>query len=247
MSLQWGIVAGFLYFEIGIVCLLLLPFISAQRWLKIFRSRILHSLGAQTHIYFYGLFGLLCLLFLDAIREMRKYSNEDYDLTVNPKAEMQAHMKLFRAQRNFYISGFALFFSLIIRRLVSLLSIQASLHAQTEAALKQASSASDAARRLMDGGAGAGGSDKKKGGGGGDDKESGAKVAKLETEVNTLKEEIERLRKDRDAVKTQAANLSKEYDRLSEDHNKLERKLKISGAGGGDKKDDWKTTSNLKI
>jgi B-cell receptor-associated protein 31 len=48
----------------------------------------------------------------DAVREMRKYSNEEYDLTVNPKAEMQAHMKLFRAQRNFYISGFALLFSL---------------------------------------------------------------------------------------------------------------------------------------
>jgi len=238
MSLQWGIVAGFLYFEIFIVCLLLLPFISSQRWLKIFRSRILHSLGAQTHIYFYGLFGLLCLLFLDAIREMRKYSNEDYDLTVNPKAEMQAHMKLFRAQRNFYISGFALFFSLIIRRLVSLLSIQACLHAQTEAALKQASSASDAARRLMDDASSAGGSsdkDKNKGKGGGEDT---AKLAKLETEVNTQKEEIERLKKDRDAIKSQATSLTKEYDRLSEEHNKLERKLKISGGGGGDKKDD---------
>lgn len=48
---------------------------------------------------------------IDAIREMRKYSSEDYDLNANPKAEMQAHMKLFRAQRNFYISGFALLLS----------------------------------------------------------------------------------------------------------------------------------------
>jgi hypothetical protein len=31
----------------------------------------------------------LCVFFKDAIREMRKYSNEEYDLTVNPKAEMQ--------------------------------------------------------------------------------------------------------------------------------------------------------------
>ncbi|OXA46471.1 B-cell receptor-associated protein 31 [Folsomia candida] len=225
MSLQWGIVAGFLYFEIGVVVLLLLPFISAQRWLKIFRSRILHSLGAQTQLYFYGLFGLLCLLFLDAIREMRKYSNEEYDLTVNPKAEMQAHMKLFRAQRNFYISGFALFFSLIIRRLVSLISIQATLHAQTEAALKQASSASDAARRLMNDG------DKKNA----NDKESSAKVATLETEVNTLKEELEKLTKDRNAVKSQAASVSKEYDRLTDEYAKLQKKLSTSG---GDKKAD---------
>jgi len=228
MSLQWGIVAGFLYFEIAVVVMLLLPIISPQRWLKIFRSRILASLGAQTHVYFYGLFGLLCLLFLDAIREMRKYSNEEYDLTVNPKAEMQAHMKLFRAQRNFYISGFALFFSLIIRKLASLISAQATLQAQTEAALRQASSASDAARRLMDGGSG--GKDAKS------DKENSAKVARLETEVNTLKEDIEKLTKDRNAVKSQAESVSKEYDRLTEEFSKLQKKVSISG--GGDKKGD---------
>jgi len=231
MSLQWGIVAGFLYFEIAVVVLLLLPFISPQRWLKIFRSRILHSLGAQTQLYFYGLFGLLALLFLDAIREMRKYSNEDYDLNVNPKAEMQAHLKLFRAQRNFYISGFALFFSLIIRKLVTLISIQASLLAQNEAALKQASSASDAARRLMSGQSDAKGvSDK-------NEKESGAKNARYETEINTLKEEIEKITRDRDAIKSQAKSVGKEYDRLAEEHTKLQKKLAISG-GGGDKKSD---------
>jgi len=168
---------------------------------------------------------LLCLLFLDAIREMRKYSNEEYDLTVNPKAEMQAHMKLFRAQRNFYISGFALFFSLIIKRFMALISAQATLLAQTEAALRQASSASDAARRLMSDGDGKGGNDK----------ESSAKVARLETEVNTLKEELQKLTKDRDAVKSQATSVSKEYDRLTEEFAKLQRKV---STGGGDKKDD---------
>jgi len=231
MSLQWGIVAGFLYFEIVVLLTLLLPWISPQRWLKIFRSRILHSLGTQTQLYFYGLFGLLCLLFLDAVREMRKYSNEEYDLTVNPKAEMQAHMKLFRAQRNFYISGFALLFSLIIRRIVNLISIQATLLAQNEAALKQASSASDAARRLMNE------QGEKKGANEKNDKESSAKVARLETEINTLKEDIERLTRDRNAIKSQAESVSKEYDRLVEEHSKLEKKLKISG-GSGDKKDD---------
>lgn len=72
----------------------------------------------------------------------------------------------------------------IIRKLVSLISAQATLQAQTEAALRQASSASDAARRLMDGGSG--GKDAK--GQGANDKENSAKVARLETEVNTLKE-----------------------------------------------------------
>ncbi|KAK3883222.1 hypothetical protein Pcinc_012449 [Petrolisthes cinctipes] len=50
----------------------------------------------------------------NAIREMRKYSNELSEQSRGEHghhldAEMQAHMRLFRAQRNFYISGFSLF------------------------------------------------------------------------------------------------------------------------------------------
>lgn len=228
MSLQWGLVAGFLYVEIAVLVILLLPGISAQRWQRLFRSRILHSLGAQTALYYYGLIGLLCLLFLDAIREMRKYSNEDYDLNVNPKAEMQAHMKLFRAQRNFYISGFALLLSLIIRRISTLLSVQGSLEAQSEAALKQATSASDAARRLMK-------EQESKKNSGETSMHSKDEVQALQTEINTLKEEMSSLKRDRDAIKSQAESVSKEYDRLLEEHEKLQRKIQT---GGGDKKSD---------
>lgn len=229
MSLQWGLVAGFLYVEIAVLVILLLPGISPQRWLKLFRSRILHSLGAQTALYFYGLIGLLCLLFLDAIREMRKYSTEEYDLNINPKAEMQAHMKLFRAQRNFYISGFALLLTLVIRRITTLLSTQGSLLAQNEAALKQAAGASDAARRLM---AQQAASEKKNAG----DTSMNSKdeVQSLQTEINTLKEEMTTLKRDRDAIKSQAESVSKEYDRLMQEHEKLQRKVQA----GGDKKGD---------
>jgi len=225
MSLQWGLVAGFLYVEIVVLLILLLPVISPQRWLKIFRSRILHSLGVQTQLYFYGLFGLLCLLFIDAIREMRKYSTEEYDLNVNPKADMQAHLKLFRAQRNFYISGFALLLSLIIRRIATLLSQQGSLIAQNEAAMRQATSASDTARRLMDD------SDKKKGKGDGPSKD---RVEILEAKVTALMEELDTVKKDRDAIKSQAGSVSKEYDRLMQEHDKLQRKISIQGDKKGD-------------
>ena len=51
--------------------------------------------------------------FLDSIRESRKYSKMEstaqVDLHNNPQAEIMAQMKLFRAQRNLYISGFSLF------------------------------------------------------------------------------------------------------------------------------------------
>jgi len=228
MSLQWGLVAGFLYVEIAVLLILLLPGISPQRWLKVFRSRILHSLGVQTQLYFYGLFGLLCLLFIDAIREMRKYSTEEYDLNVNPKAEMQAHMKLFRAQRNFYISGFALLLSLIIRRIATLLSQQGSLIAQNEAALKQATSASDTARRLMDEN-----SDKSKKSGAGDTAYKD-RFEIMQAKVTSLMEELDTVKKDRDAIKSQAESVGKEYDRLMDEHNKLERQINIQGDKKGD-------------
>jgi len=213
--------------EIAVLLILLLPGISPQRWLRIFRSRILHSLGVQTQLYFYGLFGLLCLLFIDAIREMRKYSTEEYDLNVNPKAEMQAHMKLFRAQRNFYISGFALLLSLIIRRIATLLSQQGSLIAQNEASLRQATSASDTARRLMDEN-----SDKSKKGGG--DAPGKERLDILQTKVTALMEELDSVKKDRDAIKSQAESVGREYDRLVEEHNKLQKKVNIQGDKKGD-------------
>merc|ERR1712187_842036 len=63
--------------------------------------------------------------------------------------QMQMHMRLFRAQRNFYIAGFALFLCLVIKRLVGLISAYAGLQAEKEAAMKQAESASRAAETLM--------------------------------------------------------------------------------------------------
>ena len=45
------------------------------------------------------------------MQKVYKFSNIKFDVNLanNPQAEVQAHMKLFRAQRNLYITGFALF------------------------------------------------------------------------------------------------------------------------------------------
>lgn len=149
MSLIWTLIATFLYAEIAIVLLLVLPVASPYRWQKFFKSRFLAMLGRQAQMYFYLLLGVLTLFILEAIREMRKYSHHEHDGEVHLNVEMQHSMRLFRAQRNFYISGFSIFLVLVIRRLVTLISAQASLLAQSEASLKQAKSASDAARSLM--------------------------------------------------------------------------------------------------
>lgn len=129
--------------------LLVLPLFSPYKWNRFFKSKFLSMLAQQAHLYFFLIMGVLVLFLLEAIREMRKYSNHENSGEVHLNVEMQHSMRLFRAQRNFYISGFAIFLVLVIRRLVTLISAQANLLAQSEASMKQAQSATAAARSLI--------------------------------------------------------------------------------------------------
>nr|QBH73432.1 bcr-associated protein [Franklinothrips vespiformis] len=240
MSLQWALIAGFLYTEIAIVVLLLLPVISPARWQKIFRSRFLNSLSSQASLYFTVLLGFLCLFLLDAIREIRKYSGSS-EPGSDPKhqhlhldTEMQGNMRLFRAQRNFYISGFALFLCLVIRRLTTLISTQATLMAENAAALQQARSATTTARNLMTEKRGAGEeaqnnsnevSDLKE-----QVKEKDENLQKLtdaldakKKELKELHIELEKIKKNNEALVSQQTGLSREYDRLADENSKLQK------------------------
>ncbi|KAJ8675160.1 hypothetical protein QAD02_010946 [Eretmocerus hayati] len=222
MSLQWTLIASFLYAEIVIVLLLVLPVASPQRWNRLFKSRFLQSLGQQASVYFLVLLAILVLFLLDAIREMRKYSTLDPSEHGHQHldAEMQGNMRLFRAQRNFYISGFALFLCLVIRRLVILISAQANLLAQSEASMKQAQSATSAARNLL----------QKSGESAQNDsnevydkavKELKIQLKDLESKNTELENQLSKEKKDKAAIKSQADSLAKEYDRLNEEHAKL--------------------------
>ena len=231
MSLQWTLIAGFLYFEIFIVLMLVLPVASPKRWSAFFRSRFLQGLQQQAGIYFMILLAILVLFLLDAIREMKKYSSMDSHEGQHQHldAEMQGNMRLFRAQRNFYISGFALFLSLVIRRLVTLITSQASLLAQSEAALKQAQSASTAARNMMS-----------QRGEMADNESNEAhdkEVAGLKEQIEDLEEKLKREEKDKLAMKTQAENLSEQYNRLADEHSKLQKNL-TAGGDNESKKDE---------
>ncbi|KAF3692846.1 B-cell receptor-associated protein 29 [Channa argus] len=111
MTLQWTAVALFLYVEIGILVILCLPFISARRWQIIFQLRIWSFMARFWNKVFLTMIIILIVLFLDAVREVRKYSVKDFgtDTKLQPNMFDHLHMKLFRSQRNLYISGFALF------------------------------------------------------------------------------------------------------------------------------------------
>merc|ERR1739838_642131 len=149
---------------------------------------------------------ILILFFLDAIREMQKYSAEETQQKVvgmsHLDTQMQMHMRLFRAQRDFYIAGFALFLCLVIKRLVGLISANAGLQAEKDAAMKQAESASRAAETFMKSG--------------NIDSEPADRTDMKEALAKAQKE-AESAKKDRDSMKNQSESLAKEYDRLMEE------------------------------
>ncbi len=64
MSLQWTIVATFLYAEVGFMCILLLPFVSPTLWQKILKSRFIMALGSYASIYFNVILVALILLLI---------------------------------------------------------------------------------------------------------------------------------------------------------------------------------------
>ncbi|CAF1274803.1 unnamed protein product [Rotaria sordida] len=143
MSFQWTFLATFLYCELIVVIILLLPFISPRIWQKFFNSRLAKAFAAGAKYYFNFIICVFGLLFLDSIRELRKYANVDSKDLSMPHAEAHARMKQFRSQRNFYIAGFALFLWFVIKRLINLLvacaremSAAAEAHKQAEGATR---------------------------------------------------------------------------------------------------------------
>lgn len=155
------------------------------------------------------------------MREMSKYAgslNTDHGGSRHVDAELQHSMKLFRAQRNFYIAGFALFLFLVIRRLVTLITALAQSDIQAEVAMKQAKSASDAAKSMLKDDKSAG----DKSSSGGQNKE----VSKLKELLEAKEKELAKAKASEDVIKKQAKNLTDEYDRLMEEHKALQAKQK---------------------
>ncbi|XP_032243078.2 B-cell receptor-associated protein 31 [Nematostella vectensis] len=245
MTVQWTLAAGFLYFEIGVLLLFCLPFISPSRWNKIFKSSFISTIFEYSNFYFNVFVIIMILLLCDSLREIFKYNKVDVshmDLKNNPQAEAMLHMKLFRAQRNLYISGFSLFLLIVLRRVVTLLSRLAVSEASAEASIKQAQGASDQCKKLMDE------NDKLT------KKLEGEKTADNEEaasdEMNQLKKDLEekeklleqktrdleKTKKDLTASKQQAEGVSREYDRLLEEHSKIQGQLNQTGEES--KKDD---------
>ncbi|XP_049433008.1 B-cell receptor-associated protein 29-like isoform X2 [Epinephelus fuscoguttatus] len=233
MTLQWTAVAIFLYVEIGVLVILCIPFISARRWQSIFQLRIWSWMARFWNKVFLTMIIVLIVLFLDAVREVRKYSSRELgtDAKVQPNMYDHLHMKLFRAQRNLYISGFAVFLWLVMKRVVTLINQLAAVSGTTAALQAQADNANKAAKKymednellkqtLMEG----------KG-----DKATAEGMELLRKEVEKLKDELKtsgdalkNSQSEADVMRKQMDGLAREYDRLLKEHQELQN-LQDSG------------------
>ena len=195
--------------------------------------------GVETQLlyYFYVLVAILILLFLDSIREMQKYSSDEYQvhgtrmMASHLDTQMQMQMRLFRAQRNFFIAGFALFLLLVIKKLVSLTSANAGLQVtRTQithntlhkflqsarlAAVKQAESARRAAEEILES---EGGNDTQ-----------GDEAKKMKAALEEAKKEAEAAKREVSVLKRQSEGVAREYDRLMEVKDRAERENKTGG------------------
>ncbi|XP_027745903.1 B-cell receptor-associated protein 29 [Empidonax traillii] len=238
MTFQWTAVAGFLYGEIAVVLVLCLPFISPLRWQKIFMIPLWSKMAVFWNKMFLTIIVLLIVLFLDAVREVRKYSSvhvNEKAANVNSSAFDHIQMKLFRSQRNLYLSGFSLFLWLVLRRTVTLLT-QLAKEMTSHAALEtQVNDATEAAKKYM--------AENERlqealsGQGSGKKKEE-ATQEKLKGEVERLKAELQKtsaafqkaknevaaVKKQSDSVRREYDHLMKEYERLQQSLNKAEDK-----------------------
>ncbi|KAJ8245421.1 hypothetical protein GJAV_G00270550 [Gymnothorax javanicus] len=228
MTLQWTAVAFFLYMEIGVLLILCIPFISPKRWQSVFKLSIWDKLAGFWNKGFLTMIIILIVLFLDAVREVRKYSGAQPgkdSSKLHPNMFDHLHMKLFRAQRNLYISGFSLFLWLVLRRVIMLINQLATAHLNTAALQTQADGANEAAKKYME--------DnellKRALEDGKEDKGSAVAKEELRTEVRKLSDELEEardaLKKSEtalEAMKKQMEGLTQEYDRLLMEHQRLQ-------------------------
>lgn len=178
---------------------------------------------------------VLIILFLDAFREVQKYSGPEplQEAKINPNVFDHIHMKLFRAQRNLYISGFSLFLWLIMRRVVTLLN-QAAVSAEESAALQvQVDNMANAAKQTEE--------DNKMLRQALCDEEKTVtaenqqlkrEIQKLERQLQNADSAVHKSQAEVEAMKKQAKGLAQEYDRLLSEHHQLQNQPSAS-----DKKD----------
>jgi len=213
--------------EIGIVILLLVPFISTAAWSRLFSSNLLKWLSKHISMGFYIMIFLLVIVFADAMRVEYDQRRAKLEAGSAPNTHVEEHinMRLFRAQRDSYIAGFALFLIFVISRLIRMVSDNARLEASLTALSRQAQGAASAAASATTAAATASSS------GAADE----GTVKALKTELEQKKKDLTKALSDLEGMRRQSENLSAEYDRVAEECATLQRREKMASGSGGKK------------
>uniref|UniRef100_A0A4W5L339 Endoplasmic reticulum transmembrane protein n=1 Tax=Hucho hucho TaxID=62062 RepID=A0A4W5L339_9TELE len=235
MTLQWTAVALFLYVEIGVLLILCLPFISATSHLVI-TFALWRGAPSCWKRHFLSpncswMVGRSCS------RRIIRGAKNSNDANLHPNMFDHLHMKLFRAQRNLYISGFSLFLWLRVITLINQLATESSTTASLQT---KAECANQTAKKYME------------------DNELLKQVRsypvslpflsemeKLRGELKGSEEALKKSQSEMEAMKKQSDGLTKEYDRLNAGKGQnlgrnLERNQAMrggqssSGCAGGD-------------
>ncbi|KAJ2451449.1 Endoplasmic reticulum transmembrane protein 3 [Coemansia sp. RSA 2336] len=199
-TLQYTGVFALLVAEIVVFVMLILPM--PTRWKRAMITWSSRSAVAQRVLYGVRIaFGFVFLLFADAIMRLRKVQQaKDSTRLVDEHTLCQHKVQQFYAQRNTYLTGITMFLGLI---LISTHSLIAQLVENPNAS---------AAPRLVSSGPGS----------------TKAQVEKLKGELSEARKEVEELkRKDRDmeTLKKQAESSHREYMRLADECDKLQKQL----------------------
>ncbi|ERE63803.1 B-cell receptor-associated protein 31-like isoform 1 [Cricetulus griseus] len=194
------------------------------RWQKIFKSRLVELVVTYGNTFFVVLIIILVLLVIDTQE-------------VSPN-QIRSLLILMIS-----IAFCFLWKQSLLRRLVTLISQQATLLASNEAFKKQAESASEAAKKYMeendqlkkeaaeDGGKLDVGSTEVKLE---ENKSLKNDLKKLKDELANTKKKLEKAENEALAMQKQSEGLTKEYDRLLEEHAKLQASVR----GPSDKKEE---------
>lgn len=121
--------------EVIFLTLLCISYIPSSVWLAIFRNSVVVTIQTYSKTYSTIIVCFLLVLWADSIREIWKYNDasESIEETFGwASSDALVHSRLFRAQRNFYLVGAALFLFIISRRMVELILQQAESEGRPE-------------------------------------------------------------------------------------------------------------------
>ncbi|KYR02632.1 BCAP29/BCAP31 family protein [Tieghemostelium lacteum] len=192
------IVAFFLLVvEIFICTLAVFPFLSMDTRKKLF-SQIHKVMGGHTtKVVVYVMASLMLFIFLqsnyDSYKTDKKLHQGGGVLVTDKPGE---YSKLFRHQRNIYLSGFVLFLYFLISRAQSIIKELGAVEVKSNAVLKQQKNNQDATAAIL------------------------TENEELKEEIAKLK----KMEKEFKAMKSQAEAVNREYSNLQEEYNKIQGK-----------------------